>query len=91
MGNLRQSNAGIIDAELTLPLMTLAGDLGIVGRAIVVSNQSTFISDIRSDVTLTATSLRNGSCGMPQGIACCSRNVLVNKFGHPILHENKSI
>lgn len=37
MGNLRQSNAGVIDAELTLPLMTLAGDLGIVGRAIVVS------------------------------------------------------
>lgn len=55
MGNLRQSNAGIIDAELTLPLMTLAGDLGIVGRAIVVSNQSAFISDITSDVTLTAT------------------------------------
>lgn len=43
MGNLRQSNAGVIDAELTLPLMTLAGDLGIVGRAIVVSKPISFV------------------------------------------------
>ena len=44
MGNLRQSNAGVIDAVLTLPLMTLPGDLGIVGRAIVVSSQSNVIT-----------------------------------------------
>lgn len=37
MGNLRQSNAGVIDAELVLPAMTIDGDNGVIGRAVVVS------------------------------------------------------
>ena len=37
MGNLRQSNAGVIDAELSLPAMVLEGDNGVIGRAVVVS------------------------------------------------------
>lgn len=65
MGNLRQSNAGVIDAELTLPLMTLAGDLGIVGRAIV-------LHEGRDDLGRGGNpmSLQTGNAGAP--IACCT-------------------
>ncbi|XP_062605009.1 uncharacterized protein LOC134266799 [Saccostrea cucullata] len=65
MGNLRQSNAGVIDAQLTLPLMTLAGDLGIVGRAIV-------LHEGRDDLGRGGNpmSLQTGNAGAP--IACCT-------------------
>ncbi|KAK3090238.1 hypothetical protein FSP39_010287 [Pinctada imbricata] len=65
MGNLRQSNSGVIDADLTLPLMTLSGDTGIVGRAIV-------LHEGRDDLGRggNSMSLQTGNAGAP--IACCT-------------------
>ncbi|XP_069128558.1 superoxide dismutase [Cu-Zn]-like [Argopecten irradians] len=64
MGNLRQSNAGVIDSDLVFPLMNLLGDTGVLGRAVV-------LHEGRDDLGRggNSMSLQTGNSGAP--LACC--------------------
>nr|QDX46955.1 superoxide dismutase [Azumapecten farreri] len=64
MGNLRQSNAGVIDSDLVLPLMNLLGDTGVLGRAVV-------LHEGRDDLGRggNSMSLQTGNAGAP--LSCC--------------------
>ncbi|XP_060072345.1 uncharacterized protein LOC132552213 [Ylistrum balloti] len=64
MGNLRQSNAGVIDSDMVFPLMNLLGDNGVLGRAVV-------LHEGRDDLGRggNSMSLQTGNAGAP--LACC--------------------
>lgn len=64
LGNLRQTNDGIIDTAFNVQNMMLVGDMGILGRSIVMHEG-------RDDLGRgnTPVSLETGNSGAP--IACC--------------------